>query len=46
MALGHSTPVYVVEPPELAMIDGGARTEHDVVFGDVPLVVTMIGVIA
>ena len=46
MMLGQSIPVYVVEPPELAMIDAGARTEHDVVFAEAPLVVTLMGVMA
>jgi len=46
MALGHSIPEYVVEPLPVGIIEGGARNAQVVVFGVLPLVVTMMGVIA
>jgi len=46
VTLGHSIPEYVVEPALVGIIDGGARNAQVVVFGVLPLVVTMIGVTA
>jgi hypothetical protein len=44
VTLGHSIPEYVVEPLPVAIIEGGARNAQVVVFGVMPLVVTMMGV--
>lgn len=46
VTLGHSIPEYVVEPPPVEIIEGGARNAQVVVFGVMPLVVTMMGVTA